>query len=202
MRKITHIINKLGVIGIPFKVLLSLFATFWAFVRIAWYEQKFGCRIHIKALLLVQDTSRFTLGNGVFIGANTVLLCMDDPKGIKGTAKLTIGKGTSIGEMNNIRAAGGEIIIGEKCILSQYITIVAANHLISKDQYMIDQAWDTSKNKVVIHDDVWIGSHAQIMPGVTIGKGAIIAAGATVTKDVEPYAIMLGSPAKLLRYRE
>lgn len=202
MRKITHIINKLGVIGIPFKVLLSLFATFWAFVRIAWYEQKFGCRIHIKALLLVQDTSRFTLGNGVFIGANTVLLCMDDPKGIKGTAKLSIGNGTSIGEMNNIRAAGGEIIIGEKCILSQYITIVAANHLISKDQYMIDQAWDTSKNKVVIHDDVWIGSHAQIMPGVTIGKGAIIAAGATVTKDVEPYAIMLGSPAKLLRYRE
>lgn len=202
MRKITHIINKLGVIGIPFKVLLSLFATFWAFVRIAWYEQKFDCRIHIKALLLVQDTSRFALGNGVFIGANTVLLCMDDPKGIKGTAKLSIGNGTSIGEMNNIRAAGGEIIIGEKCILSQYITIVAANHLISKDQYMIDQAWDTSKNKVVIHDDVWIGSHAQIMPGVTIGKGAIIAAGATVTKDVEPYAIMLGSPAKLLRYRE
>ncbi|MCF8283547.1 MAG: acyltransferase [Sphingobacteriales bacterium] len=127
---------------------------------------------------------------------------MDDPKGIKGTAKLSIGNGTSIGEMNNIRAAGGEIIIGEKCILSQYITIVAANHLISKEQFMIDQAWDTSKNKVVIHDDVWIGSHAQIMPGVTIGKGAIIAAGATVTKDVEPYAIMLGSPAKLLRYRE
>ena len=160
MRKITHIINKLGVIGIPFKVLLSLFATFWAFVRIAWYEQKFDCRIHIKALLLVQDTSRFTLGNGVFIGANTVLLCMDDPKGIKGTAKLSIGNGTSIGEMNNIRAAGGEIIIGEKCILSQYITIVAANHLISKDQYMIDQAWDTSKNKVVIHDDVSCSNNA------------------------------------------
>jgi acetyltransferase-like isoleucine patch superfamily enzyme len=189
MRKVTHIINKLGVIGIPFKVLLSLFATFWAFARIAWYEQKFGCRIHTKALLLVQDTSRFALGEGVFIGANTVLLCMDDPKGIKGSAKLSIGNGTSIGEMNNIRAAGGEIIIGEKCILSQYITIVAANHLISKDQ-------------VAIHDDVWIGSHAQIMPGVTIGKGAIIAAGATVTKDVEPYAIMVGSPAKLLRYRE
>jgi|688.fasta_scaffold16654_3 acyl-[acyl carrier protein]--UDP-N-acetylglucosamine O-acyltransferase len=202
MRKVTHIINKLGVIGIPFKVLLSLFATFWAFARIAWYEQKFGCRIHTKALLLVQDTSRFALGEGVFIGANTVLLCMDDPKGIKGSAKLSIGNGTSIGEMNNIRAAGGEIIIGEKCILSQYITIVAANHLISKDQYMIDQAWDTTKNKVAIHDDVWIGSHAQIMPGVTIGKGAIIAAGATVTKDVEPYAIMVGSPAKLLRYRE
>lgn len=202
MRKITSILNKLGVLGIPFKVMLSLFAHVWAFCRIAWYEQKYSCHINFRAILLIQDSSRFSLGNGVFIGANTVLLCMDDPKGSIGVAKLSIGRGTSIGEMNNIRAAGGEIIIGEKCIFSQYITIVAANHLISKKEYMIDQAWDTAKNKVVISDDVWIGSHAQIMPGVTIGKGAIIAAGATVTKDVEPYAIMVGSPAKLLRYRE
>lgn len=202
MRKITHILNQLGILGVPFKVLLSIMTHCWAFVRIAWYEQKYGCRIHSKALLLIQDASKFQLGKDVFIGANTVLLCMDDPKGAKGVAKLSIGNGTSIGEMNNIRAAGGEIIIGEKCIFSQYITIVAANHLIKKDQYMIDQAWDTTKNKVVIEDDVWIGSHAQIMPGVTVGKGAIIAAGATVTKDVEAYAIMVGSPAKLLRYRE
>lgn len=202
MRKITHILNQLGVVGIPFKVLLSAFSQCWSLVRIAWYEQKYGCRIHSKALLLIEDSSKFSLGKDVFIGANTVLLCMDDPKGEKGIAKLTVGNGTSIGEMNNIRAAGGEIIIGEKCIFSQYITIVAANHLISKEKYMIDQAWDTTKNKVVIQDDVWIGSHAQIMPGVTIAKGAIIAAGSTVTKDVEPYAIMVGSPAKLLRYRE
>lgn len=202
MRKITHIINKLGVIGIPLKVLLSVFAQVWALFRIAWYEQKYSCHIHAKALLLIQDSSKFNLGNGVFIGANTVLLCMDDPKGEQGISKLSIGNGTSIGEMNNIRAAGGEIIIGQKCIFSQYITIVAANHLVSKDKHMIDQAWDTTKNSVVINDDVWIGSHSQIMPGVTIGKGAIIAAGATVTKDVEPYAIMVGSPAKLLRYRE
>jgi len=202
MRKITQILNQLGFIGVPFKVLLSVVSQCWSYVRIAWYEQKYSCRIHLKALLLIQDSSKFSLSKDVFIGANTVLLCMDDPKGERGIAKLSIGKGTSIGEMNNIRAAGGEIHIGEKCIFSQFITIVAANHLISKDKYMIDQAWDTTKNKVVIQDDVWIGSHAQIMPGVTIGKGAIIAAGATVTKDVEPNAIMVGSPAKLLRYRE
>lgn len=202
MRKFIHIINKIGILGIPLKVLLNLFAKAWAQVRIAFYEQKYNCHIHHKALILVQDSTKFSLSEGVFIGANTVLLCMDDPKGAAGIAKLSIGKGTSIGEMNNIRAAGGEISIGEKCIFSQYITIVAANHLISKDKFMIDQPWDTTKNKVVISDDVWIGSHAQIMPGVTIGKGAVIAAGATVTKDVEPYAIMVGSPAKLLRYRE
>lgn len=202
MRKITNLLNQLGIIGVPFKVLLSAIAKLLAMVKIAWFEQKFNAYIHHRALLLIQDSSKFHIGKGVFIGANTCLLCMDDPKGEKGIAKLSIGEGTSIGEMNNIRAAGGEISIGNKCILSQYITIVAANHLIKKDSYMIDQAWDTTKNKVVIEDDVWIGSHAQIMPGVTVGKGAIIAAGATVTKDVEPYAIMVGSPAKLLRYRE
>ncbi len=202
MRKIIHIINRLGFLGIPIKVLLNILAAAWSIAKNAWYEQKYDCHIHYKALLLIQDSSKFKLSEGVFIGANTCLLCMDDPKGQRGISKLSIGKGTSIGEMNNIRAAGGEISIGEKCIFSQYITIVAANHLISKEKYMIDQAWDTNKNKVVIGDDVWIGSHAQIMPGVTIGNGAIIAAGATVTKDVEPYSIMVGSPARLLRYRE
>lgn len=202
MRKLSLLLNRLGVVGLPIKVLLVTFQKALSIARIAWYEQKFDAYIHFRALLLIQDSKKFHLGKGVFIGANTCLLCMDDPKGNKGTAKLSIGNGTSIGEMNNIRAAGGEIIIGEKCIFSQYITIVAANHLIDKSIPMIDQAWDTTKNKVVIGNDVWIGSHAQIMPGVSIGDGAIIAAGATVTKDVEPYAIMVGSPAKLLRYRE
>lgn len=202
MRRLNLMLNKFGVLGIPFKLLFTIVAKLWSMFKITWYEQKFDAYIHHRALLLIEDSSKFKLGAGVFIGANTCLLCMDDPKGEKGVARLSIGKGTSIGEMNNIRAAGGEIIIGEKCIFSQYITIVAANHLIKKDKFMIDQAWDTKRNKVVIGDDVWIGSHAQIMPGVTIGNGAIIAAGATVTKDVEPYAIMLGSPAKLFRYRD
>ncbi len=201
MRKFTFIINKLGVIGIPFKVMLSLFAQLWALFKISWYEQKYDCHINHKALLLIQDSNRVSLGKGVFIGANTVLLCMDDPKGIVGVAKLSIGKGTSIGEMNNIRAAGGEIFIGEKCIFSQYVTIVAANHLISKDEFMIDQAWDKTKNFVTIGDDVWIGTNVSIMPGVTIGTGAVIGAGSVVTKDVESYSIVAGIPAKHMRYR-
>jgi acetyltransferase-like isoleucine patch superfamily enzyme len=103
--------------------------------------------------------------------------------------------------MNNIRAGGGTIRIGEKCILAQHISIVAANHLIAPGEFMIDQAWDTTKNFIVIEDDVWIGSGVQIMPGVTIGKGAVIGAGSVVTKDVEPNSIVVGSPAKLVRMR-
>lgn len=54
---------------------------------------------------------------------------------------------------------------------------------------------------IIVEDEVWIGTNALIMSGVTIGKGAIIAAGAVVTKDVPPYAIVGGVPAKLLRYK-
>lgn len=57
------------------------------------------------------------------------------------------------------------------------------------------------KNFVKIGNDVWLGANAIILPGVTIGDGAIIGAGAVVTKDVPPYAIVAGVPAKVLRYR-
>ncbi len=60
---------------------------------------------------------------------------------------------------------------------------------------------DASEKQIVIEDDVWIGAKATILGGVTIGQGAVIAAGSVVTKDVEPYAIVGGVPAKLIRYR-
>lgn len=58
-----------------------------------------------------------------------------------------------------------------------------------------------SKGPIVIEDEVWIGTGAMIFSGVTIGKGAVIAASSVVTKNVEPYAIVGGNPAKLIRYR-
>jgi maltose O-acetyltransferase len=54
---------------------------------------------------------------------------------------------------------------------------------------------------VVIEDDVWIGTRAIILPGVTVHHGSIIAAGAVVTKDVPEYAIVGGNPAKVIKYR-
>lgn len=55
--------------------------------------------------------------------------------------------------------------------------------------------------KVVLEDDVWIGYRAIILPGVTIHKGAVVGAGAVVTKDVEPFAVVGGVPAKVIKYR-
>lgn len=58
-----------------------------------------------------------------------------------------------------------------------------------------------SKGPIVIESDVWIGSHAMIMSGVTVGQGAVIAAGSIVTKDVPDYAVVAGNPAKIIKYR-
>ena len=59
----------------------------------------------------------------------------------------------------------------------------------------------TSKGDINVKDDVWIGANSVILSGVTIGQGAVVGAGSIVTKDVPPYAIVVGNPAKVIKYR-
>lgn len=68
-------------------------------------------------------------------------------------------------------------------------------------QWPIPMRMDPSPKPIIIGNDVWIGAHVKIMGGVVIGDGAIVATGSVVTKDVEPYSIVGGSPAKLIRKR-
>src|SRR5699024_4409224 len=95
----------------------------------------------------------------------------------------------------------GEITIGNGVMIGPYCLIYTCNHN-TKDLSvpMFKQGMDVMK-PVVIEDDVWIGGRVIILPGVHIGTGAIIGAGAVVTKDVPEYAIVAGNPAKIIRYR-
>lgn len=135
------------------------------------------------------------------IGKYTSLIVDDGPSRGKINSKIIIGDNTYIGEYNNIRAAGGTISIGNNCLISQHITIVCSNHLISKNQLIVKQPWTLENNFVKIEDDVWIGANSVILPGVTISKGVVVAAGSIVTKDIPEYAIVAGNPAKILKYR-
>jgi maltose O-acetyltransferase len=81
------------------------------------------------------------------------------------------------------------------------VTILTRNHaFVDTSRPMRDQgAGEISP--VTISDDVWIGMRVIILPGVTIGRGAIIGAGAVVTKDVPPYCVAVGNPARVVRNR-
>lgn len=110
---------------------------------------------------------------------------------------------------------GDQLIIGKFCMIASDVTFImnGANHLndaISTYPFAIfGEDWSNAmdgkgypnKGDTVIGNDVWIGYGATIMPGVTIGDGAIIATKSVVTKDVEPYAIVGGNPAKEIRKR-
>ncbi|TKB99251.1 CatB-related O-acetyltransferase [Pedobacter cryophilus] len=114
---------------------------------------------------------------------------------------LDIGENTSFGEFCDIRAAGGYIKIGNDCLIAQNVRIIAANHCIEKKILLRENPWDEEKNNVIIGNDVWIGCGAIILPGVIIGDGCVIAAGSVVTKNVQPYTVVGGNPAKFLKTR-
>ena len=95
----------------------------------------------------------------------------------------------------------GSVIIGNDVMMGANCTMYSRNHRFDRiDIPMCEQGFLPEKT-IVIDDDVWIGGQVIILPGVHIGKGAIIGAGAVVTKDVPDYAIVGGNPAKIIKYR-
>jgi virginiamycin A acetyltransferase len=110
---------------------------------------------------------------------------------------------------------GDQLIIGKFCMIASDVTFImnGANHLtqsISSYPFAIfGHAWKEAmqdkqypnKGNTIVGNDVWIGYNATILPGITIGDGAIIAANTTVSKDVPPYSIVGGNPSKIIKKR-
>nr|WP_199064841.1 CatB-related O-acetyltransferase [Chromobacterium sp. ASV5] len=93
------------------------------------------------------------------------------------------------------------------CIGAEAVILMSGNHTHRADWFSLYPFVDflaesyQGKGDTVIADGAWIGMRAMLMPGVTIGEGAIVAAGSVVTRDVEPYSVVGGSPASLIRHR-
>lgn len=130
------------------------------------------------------------IGKGVYIMGGCKIL---NPRGIE------IGNYSGINHHTDIGGRGG-LTIGNHVMIGPYCQILTAVHKSDDWKKPITRQGIECK-PVLIEDDVWIGTHAVILPGVKIGKGAIIGAGAVVTKDVEPYSLVAGVPARHIRYR-
>lgn len=124
--------------------------------------------------------------------------------------KVQVGKGT-YGEINVLQfeKTCPDLIIGNYCsIASEVKFLVDGEHPYNNiSTYPFESRFfhhmnDTrSKGDIIVDDDVWIGYGVTVLSGVHIGQGAIVAAGAVVTKDIPPYAIVGGVPAKVIKYR-
>lgn len=110
---------------------------------------------------------------------------------------LKVGKGTIIGD-NALLDARNKITMGENVNLSSNVSIYTEQH-DHRDPYFGCNG-DINKS-VNIADRVWIGSNVIVLPGVNIGEGAVCCAGSVITKDVEPYAVVAGIPAKKVNER-
>ena len=112
----------------------------------------------------------------------------------------TLGEYSFIG-CNAVIGAGGGIQVGNHVLIGQTVNLHAENHNFLNPDLSVDQQGITYQG-IIIEDDVWIGSKATILDGVRIGKGAVIAAGAVVTKSIPEYAIAMGVPAKIVGSRQ
>ncbi|MBO5067563.1 MAG: transferase, partial [Clostridia bacterium] len=112
---------------------------------------------------------------------------------------LIVGDRSGVGINANLH---GPVIIGNDVMMGPECIIYTRNHEFSNTDIPMNQQGFSEIKEVVIGNDVWIGGRVIILPGVHIGNGAIIGAGAVVTKDVPEYSIVGGNPAKVIKYRK
>lgn len=125
-------------------------------------------------------------------------------------SKITVGKHTyGIINIEESSPLNTKLIIGSYCSIGPDVKFLLGGehqlHTISTYPFKVRCFGETkesgSKGNIVVHDDVWIGANVTICSGIEIEQGAVVAAGAVVTKNVPPYAIVGGNPAKIIKYR-
>lgn len=125
------------------------------------------------------------------IGCNSVIYNNCE---IRDSHKITIGDYSSIGDHCILDGRGG-LTIGNSVNFSTGVWVWTMQHQVNDPDFACESA------EVVIEDYAWLSCRSVILPGVRIGKGAVVAAGAVVTKDVEPYTIVGGVPARKIGER-
>jgi len=146
----------------------------------------------IEPGVLVFHPENVTLGRNVYVGHQTIL------KGYHQN-ELRVGDGTWIVQQCFLHAAGG-ITIGANVGIGPAVKILTSQHVeAGRDTAVLRSPVTVAP--VVVEDDADVGIGAILLPGITIGRGAIVGAGAVVTADIPAYTVVAGVPARVLRHR-
>lgn len=119
-------------------------------------------------------------------------------KGAQFSSEVSLGDNSGIGInaiISSFVTIGNDVMMGPECL------IYTTNHGMNRYDIPMWKQESTTPKPVIIGNDVWIGARVIILPGVHIGDGSVIGAGSVVTKDVEPYSIVAGNPARFIKKR-
>ena len=144
------------------------------------------------------STRGVSLGDGVTIGRGASIR-PSSYYGHEPGEGLAVGAGTAIGPFSWI-GASGFVELGRDVMLGPRVVILPENHDFDDTARTI-KSQGVTRAGVVVEDDCWIGANATLLAGVRVGRGAVVAAGAVVTRDVPPGAVVAGVPARVLRRR-
>ncbi len=142
------------------------------------------------------DNAGIRIGSNVIVSRNAVLSCKD--------GNITMGDNVTVGMNTLVHAcAGSDVQMGDYVIIAAFVYIIGGGpYRTERLDIPMKQQGTVAQGGVTIDADVWIGSSVQILDGVRVGKGSILAAGAVVTQEVDAYAIVGGVPARLIKSRQ
>ena len=165
------------------------------------YKRKIGSHngtFNISRGVIVNNPQCLHLGKGVGIGENTFIGPVIAYAGEQYNPKIIIGEKTWVGKNCSI-AAIDRVEIGKNVLFAGHVHITDHSHGYEDITRPIAPQRLISKGAVIIEDDCWLGFSCEILSGVHIGKHSIVAARAVVTKDVPPYSIVAGNPARIVK---
>jgi acetyltransferase-like isoleucine patch superfamily enzyme len=166
----------------------------WNRARIHWELMRRGAFVRWPVhgnVLEALTQGRLEIGEGVLFEPGVWITAPDQ-------ARVTIGAGTFLNQ--GVMIAAGELVeIGEHCMFANGCFVTDSSHRFDDLEQPVTWQGFTTKGPTRIGDNVWCGAHVVVTSGVTIGERSVIGANSVVTRDIPPYSIAAGSPAKVLR---
>ena len=158
-------------------------------------------KIHIGDNVVIDDhcvldakgegNKGLTIGNGVFVGRNTILTCHD--------GDIVLEDNVNIG-FNCVISSLGSIVIKENHLMAAFCYLVGGDHVADRTDVPILNQGRTAKG-IMIEENIWLGAGVAVLDGSTIGRDSIVGAHAVVNGEINPYSIAVGAPAKTIRDR-
>ncbi len=184
-------------------VMKKIFSARWWYDNIRWIWRKVTHEVNYCLRWFISLTpgalGRYLRRNYWGIGTVGKNVTIDEGCWVSHPEKLILGKNVGVNKGSRFNAAG-KIKIGNNCLIGPEVIVWSQNHNFTRRDVPINMQ-ECRYLEVILEEDVWVAARATILPGVRIGKGAIVSAGAVVTKDVAPYTIVAGVPAQKIKDR-